>query len=147
MLTPLSSVWAGVAPGAAIGDRVRYLRNMKIHTVIIALLATASVVLANSTPEAEKHSERLLKSIETGDFVLFVQDGEPAFQKIEKKSFDSVVSQLATRMKEGYETTYLGTLDQQGYSVTLWKLDFSEGDDALATLSIKDGKVGGYWIK
>jgi hypothetical protein len=78
-----------------------------------------------------------LKSIETGDFELFVEDGEPAFQKIKKKNFDSVVTQLATRMKKGYEATYLGTLDQQGYSVTLWKLDFSEGDDALATLSIK----------
>ena len=32
--------------------------------------------------------------------------------------------------------------------VTLWKLSFKDGgDDALATLSLKDGKVGGYWIK
>jgi len=113
----------------------------------MTLVATASFALANPTSEAEKHSERLLKSIETSDYELFVQTGEPAFQKIKKKSFDSVVTQLAPRMKKGYEATFLGTLEQQGYSVTLWKLDFSEGDDALATLSIKDGKVGGYWIK
>ena len=120
---------------------------MKIKPIILILIATASAALADPTPEAEKHSQRLLKSIETADYDLFVQDGEPAFQKIEKTSFDSVVKQLAPRMKKGYEATYLGTLDRLGYSVTLWKLDFSEGDDALATLSIKDEKVGGYWIK
>jgi len=120
---------------------------MKISTFIITLLATTSIALANPSADAEKHSERLLKSIETSDYELFIQESEPAFQKIEKKAFDSVVAQLAPRMKKGYEATYLGTLNQQGYSVTLWKLDFSEGDDALATLSIKDGKVGGYWIK
>lgn len=120
---------------------------MKIRTIIIALFAMASVATADPASEAKTHSERLLKSIETSDYNLFIQDGAPAFQKIEKKNFDSVTEQLAPRMKKGYEVLFLGTLEQKGYSVTLWKLDFSEGDDALATLSIKDGKVGGYWIK
>jgi hypothetical protein len=39
---------------------------------------------------------------------LFVEDGEPAFKNIEKKQFDLVTAQLAPRMKEGYEVTYLG---------------------------------------
>ena len=50
-------------------------------------------------------------------------------------------------MKKGYKASYLGTLQQQGYTVTLWKLDFSDGDDALATLSMKNGLVGGYFIQ
>lgn len=96
---------------------------------------------------AKEHSERLLKSIKTDDFALFIQNAEKAFKKIDESTFNSVVTQLQPRLQEGYSVTYLGVLEQRGYDVTLWKIDFSEGDDALATLSIKDGKVGGYWIR
>jgi hypothetical protein len=44
--------------------------------------------------------------------------------------------------------TYLGDLNQGGYQVTLWRIRIkSSSDDLLATLSMKDGKVGGFWIK
>ena len=46
------------------------------------------------------------------------------------------------------DVKYLGDMRQQGYHVTLWRLRFKDGsDDALATLSMKGDKVGGYWIK
>ncbi|MEM0965385.1 MAG: hypothetical protein AAGJ81_04425 [Verrucomicrobiota bacterium] len=120
---------------------------MKRIAVLLTLLASATVALAAAPPGAEEESARLLRSIETGDYKLFLEISQPAFQTITKKDFDSVVAQLEPRMKDGFEVTYLGTLDQQGFAVTLWKLKFSKGDDALATLSMKDGKVGGYWIR
>ena len=67
---------------------------------------------------------------------------------MKKENFDAVSAQLAPRFKAGYTVTYLGDLQQQGFHVTLWKVSFQDGkDDALATLSVKDGKVGGFWIK
>ncbi|MEH2102821.1 MAG: hypothetical protein V7K76_24360 [Nostoc sp.] len=41
----------------------------------------------------------------------------------------------------------MGNLKQQGYQVYLWKLTFLDGgDDVLARLSLKDGKIGGFWL-
>jgi hypothetical protein len=59
-----------------------------------------------------------------------------------------VAAQLGPRFKAGYTATYLGDLNQKGFKITLWRLRFTDGgDDALATLSLKDGKIGGFWIK
>ena len=120
---------------------------MKLKSIIILLTLATSVAFGSPSPTAKKNSDRLLKSIETADFQLFLEDAEPEFKEIEKKSFDSVANQLRPRMKKGYEVFFLGTLSQRGYSVSLWKLKFSKGDDALATLCVKGDKVGGYWIK
>ena len=89
-----------------------------------------------------------LAAISSGDYAAFVADGDMAFKGIKKEQFDKVADQIGPRLKAGYEATYLGELNQGGYKVTLWRLRFSTGDDdSLATLSLKDGKVGGYWIK
>jgi hypothetical protein len=38
-------------------------------------------------------------------------------------------------------------LNQQGYTVYLWKLEFKDGkDDVLVTMAVRDGKVGGFWL-
>lgn len=67
---------------------------------------------------------------------------------LKKEQFEAVVSRLSAKLKNGYDLTYLGDLNQRGYEVTLWRIRFkSGGDDLLATLSMKDGKIGGFWIK
>ena len=104
---------------------------------------------AAPAPEAaEAASKRLIMAVEENDFEAFIKDGEPAFQQLDKKKFETVSKLLDKRMNGGYDVEYLGDLIQQGYQVTLWRLRFKDGsDDALATLSMKEGKVGGYWIK
>jgi hypothetical protein len=119
---------------------------MKIKIILLTLIVAASTAVGAPSPTAEENSNRLLESIETGDFELFTQNSEPAFKKIEEKAFAAVVKQMRPRMEKGYQVTFLGTLKQKGYSVTLWKIEFSKGDDALATLSIRGDKVGGYFI-
>ena len=116
---------------------------------LFALMLVMSSVHAGTPPAgAQVASDRLITALVGGDFEVFISNGEAAFQALPKKSFDSVVAQLAPRFKAGYEIGYLGELKQKGYQVTLWKISFKDGrDDSLATLSIKNGKVGGYWIK
>jgi hypothetical protein len=59
-----------------------------------------------------------------------------------------VSRQLAARLKQGYHATFLGQLDQQGYTVYLWKLSFDDKkDDHLVKMAVKDGKVGGFWVQ
>jgi hypothetical protein len=36
-------------------------------------------------------------------------------------------------------------LNQQGYIVYLWKLEFE--DDRLVTIAVKDGKVSGFFLR
>ena len=104
---------------------------------------------AAEPPEAAATaSKRLIKAVEKNDFDEFIRNGEPAFQNLDKKQFEAVSKQLDERMKGGYDVEYLGDMRQQGHHVTLWRLRFKDGsDDALATLSMKGEKVGGYWIK
>ncbi|MEI6323417.1 MAG: hypothetical protein WCP60_09965 [bacterium] len=123
---------------------------MKISSfVLVVVLGVLTALHASDAPsDAQAESTKLLNAISGGDYAAFIADGSDAFKGITKTQFDAVVAQLSTEMKAGYEATYLGDLNQKGYQVTLWRLRFSSGgDDLLATLSLKGGKVGGYWIK
>jgi hypothetical protein len=115
---------------------------------VLFLCAGMSLIAAEPPLEAKTASAQLLEAIVSGDYAAFVANGDAAFRGLTKPQFDAVAAQLGPHLKAGYESTYLGELNQKGFQVTLWRLRFqSGGDDALATLSLKDGKIGGFWIK
>ena len=120
---------------------------------LILLLATAFLfVVSTFATEAPAASQaevtKLVSAIASDNYAAFVVDGNAAFQALKKDQFESVVSQIGSKLKSGYDLTYLGDLNQRGYQVTLWRVRFKNGgDDLLATLSMKEGKVGGFWIK
>jgi len=123
-----------------------------MKTLTLALLASlvlACSVFATGVPTGSgAEATKLLSAISSDDYAAFVADGNAAFQALKKDYFQGVVSQLATKLRDGYDITYLGDLNQCGYQVTLWRIRIkSSSDDLLATLSMKDGKVGGFWIK
>jgi|CZKI01.1.fsa_nt_gi hypothetical protein len=114
-----------------------------------ALIGTAALASA-AEPQKEDaaFSAKLFTSIENSDYDAFVADGTSAFKGITKEQFEAVCVQLAPKLKAGHTVSFLGELKQHGFRVTIWKVSFIDGsDDALATLSVKDGKVGGFWIK
>jgi len=114
-----------------------------------AALFLAFSVCANDGPNGlQTEVPKLLSAIASDDYAGFVADGNAAFRGLKKEQFEVVVSELSSKLMAGYDLTYLGDLNQQGYQVTLWRIRFkSGGDDLIATLSMKDGKVGGFWIK
>lgn len=118
---------------------------------MVALLAGAGAHLAaaEETPkEDEAALSKLLEAVTTSDYAAFVADGEAPFQKLKKEQFAAVAAMVAPRLQAGYEVVFLGQLKQQGYRVTLWKLSFGDaGDDVLATLSMKDGMIGGFFLR
>jgi len=93
--------------------------------------------------------DKLLKAVEADDYGSFVADGTDTFKAaITKERLEMVSTHLAPRMKKGYECTYLGELKQQGYQVVLWKMTYKDGgDDTLARLVLKDGKVAGFVLQ
>ena len=123
---------------------------MKILTLslLTAFLFSVSVFAAEPPAASQAEATKLVTAIAFDNYAAFVADGNPAFQGLKKDQFESVVSQIGSNLKSGYDLAYLGDLNQRGYQVTLWRIRFKNGgDDLLATLSMKDGKVGGFWIK
>ncbi|PHJ54472.1 hypothetical protein VF14_34950 [Nostoc linckia z18] len=90
----------------------------------------------------------LINAVEQNNYNQFISQGNAAFKEaVTKQTFTQVSGQLAPRLKKGYSLVFLGNLNQQGYQVYLWKLTFKDsGDDILARLSLKDGKIGGFWL-
>lgn len=90
----------------------------------------------------------LINAVEQNNYTQFISQGNAAFKEgITRQTFTQVSGQLAPRIKKGYSAVFLGNLNQQGYQVYLWKLTFKDGsDDVLAKLSLKDGKIGGFWL-
>lgn len=113
------------------------------------LLLPAALSLAAETEAARTTVQQLLGAVQAQDYDAFVAQGTPEFKAgITRQMPEGVSAQLSERMKQGYDLTYLGDLRQQGHDVHLWRLRFKDGgDDTLARLSIKDGKVSGFWLQ
>jgi len=123
---------------------------MKITALLIACsLGLMTLLQAAEAPAGARAAlDQLVGALAAGDHASFVAGGDDAFCSLKKESFDAVSKQIAPLLKKGYETTYLGELNQKGYAVTLWKFSFKDGtDDMLGTLSLKNGKIGGFWIR
>ncbi len=91
----------------------------------------------------------LMTSIQDDDYAGFLVAVDDNFKAaLTKKMFDAVVAQLASRQKNGYEAIYLDHLKRGAYTTHLWKLAFRDGgDDILAEMSLKDGKIGGFFLR
>jgi hypothetical protein len=131
---------------------------MKLRTpsvVFVTFLLTvvfASVVQAKAPSQAQREFSKMIHALAGNDYDQFIADGDAAFKTaLTKASFSDVVSQVAPRLKKGYEATYLGKLKQHGLMVCLWKIDFDEGDDVLVRVIMKyDRKaniVSGFFLQ
>jgi hypothetical protein len=128
------------------------MNTKSIPSVVLAwfmcLIGSVTLSAATPAPEDATLSAKLITAVEKSDYAAFIADGEAPFQQMKKEQFESVCTKLAPRFKGGYAASYLEALKQKGYRVTLWKLSFNDGgDDMLVTLAVKDGKVGGFFIK
>jgi len=69
-------------------------------------------------------------------------------ESLTEADFAAVVEQIAPVLKQGFKTRYLGQMKQQGFDVYIWVVSIrGEEDEMLATLSMKDGKVGGFYLE
>ena len=112
------------------------------------LLASACLA-AGPEESARPVLDKLLKAVEANDYDSFVADGTAEVKAaLTKQMLEGVSAQMAPRMKKGYEAKYLGELKQSGCKVYLWKLAYKDGgDDTLARLTLKDGKVAGFLLQ
>jgi hypothetical protein len=126
------------------------IKTLRSIGLALAILAGGSAMLCAAEPVKEDAglATKLITAIENADYDTFIADGEAPFRQFTKVQFDVVAALLAPKLHSGYEVSYFGDLKKQGYRLSIWKISFKDGsDDLLATLSVKEGKVGGFYIK
>ena len=120
-----------------------------ISSVALFISLASSMVFAQAPQAAEATMKRMVSAIQANSLPDFLAPGDEAFQAgMTKEMLSSINQSLASRLGQGYGSTFLTRLKQQGFEVYVWKLEFKDGnDDVLVFLAVKDGKVGGFWLR
>lgn len=120
-----------------------------VFFVLSFFISTGFANTAKIGSTADSILTKILNAVENNDLNNFVADGDNQFKAaITKQMFEGVNAMIAPRMKKGYVVVPLGTLNQQGCQVYLRKLVFKDaGDDILARLILRDGKVAGFFFQ
>ena len=99
-------------------------------------------------PAVEDVFDELIGAIMDDNYTGFLLSVDENFRAaLTKPVFEKVVQQIGPLLKTNFKTTYLDQLQRDGYTVHLWKIEFETGNDLLAEVSIKDGKVGGFVLR
>jgi len=122
-----------------------------VMAAICGVMTLSAVVClaAGAEDSARPVLDKLLKAVQANDYGSFVADGTAEVKAaLTEQMLEGVSAQIAPRLKKGYGATYLGELKQSGCQVYLWKLTYKDGgDDTLAKLALKDGKVAGFLLQ
>ncbi len=123
--------------------------NCLIISAMFFLTFASPVVLAQAPEPVETTMKNMVSAILANSLTDFVSSGDQAFQAgMTKEMLSSINQSLASRLQQGYTTTFLTALRQQGFDVYVWKLEFKDGnDDVLVFMALKDKKVGGFWFR
>jgi hypothetical protein len=121
----------------------------QIALMIAIFLSCPFLLHAADGAQAEKIFKSLLAAQTAKDYNAFVADATDSLKAaLTKTQFDASSKILNQRTGGGYDTTFLGELNQHGYQVFLYRLRFKDGgDDMLGTMSLKDDKVGGIYFR
>ncbi len=128
-------------------------RRIIIVTFFLALVSPMGFAQGAQSAVAPQFAETTMKSmisaIQANSLPDFVAPGDDAFQAgMTKEMLSSINQSLASRLTQGYTSMFLTKLNQQGFEVYVWKLEFKDGnDDVLVFMAVKDGKVGGFWLR
>ena len=124
--------------------------NKYIKCLVLAATIGLTFVSAYAEPDQATQAafKKLMAATVSNNYDAFVTQCDSVMKAaLTKPMLEGVSEQIAPRAKQGYDAAYLGELNQNGYEVHLWRLRFKDGgNDILATMSVKDGKVGGFYL-
>jgi hypothetical protein len=124
---------------------LKFIRSTFVATALFAASVSSSYA-ADVSKEIEAVSKKMVHALETSNYEEFIADGDAGWKKVPKPSFDNMANGIGPRLKAGYTLSYLGEVKQGGAQVTLWRIAFKTGDDLLAKVAIKDGKVTSFGL-
>ena len=110
----------------------------------LCLLGASSRADEPNMNQADQIFRQLVSAQMADDYEAFVAQGTPQLKAaLTKTQVDAASAILGPRLKTGYDTDFLGELNQRGYQVYLYRLRFKQGDDVLATMTLKGSQVAG----
>lgn len=123
--------------------------NRRFSMIAVLVLTFISLSFAQPSQVVQTQFDIMLKSVKDNSYARFVSSGSEEFKsKYVPESFEMLRGFMAERLAQGYEATYLTSLNMRGYTVFLWKLSFQDsGDDSLVSLSVANGFVAGFLIQ
>ncbi|HEX8875097.1 MAG TPA: hypothetical protein VF780_10760 [Nitrosospira sp.] len=130
--------------------RSLFLSRSRFILLFIVLIGLAPhLVFAQAPQPVETIMKNMLSAIQDNSLPDFVASGDSEFQGgMTQQILDGIRQPVASRLKQGYTATFVTELNQQGFMVYLWKLEFRDkNDDVLVTMALKDGKVSGFWLR
>lgn len=115
--------------------------------VLVPGLATAQGAKADKS--IQKTFDRLLEAIKGKDRDAFVANATDAVKEgTSQETMDAFDKNLGSRLKKGFQATYLCELNIMEYKIYLWKMTFTDGgDDMVIRLAFKDGKLAGFFLQ
>lgn len=128
----------------------RFLQYIFGCMALLAALAMAPATQAASAGGAGDQPvvQQLLDAMGQKNYQAFVSQGTPEFAALGEAPFMQVANAVGPRLQQGYSIEHLGNLRQQGLDISVWKISFKDqGDDLLATLNVRDGRVGGFFLR
>jgi hypothetical protein len=126
---------------------------MKLGKVLLIgfvfALGSTPVRALDPDPAVKKTFDKLIDAVKANDRAAFIAEGTDAVKEgMTEKIMDGTSKLLGTRLKKGYEATYLCQLKIADRQVHLWKMTFKDGgDDMLIRVVLKDGKVDGFFLQ
>ena len=115
--------------------------------VAIVLAAIVNAASAQAPSPLEDTMKRMLSAAQSKALDDFVAQADPQAKLALSKQMQEINQELGPRLKQGYASAYWGSLNQDGFEVHVWKLQFRDGkDDYLLTMAVKDRKVAGMWV-
>ena len=115
---------------------------------LLLILSTLPAFAADPAPEVDAAFRQILTATIENDYDKFITGTDTAIQATLKKEDLAVVSmKIRSRVEKGYTLFYFGSYQASGHIVHLWKIMFQAGgDDVLATMSRKDGRISGFYL-
>ncbi len=126
------------------------LQQIRLAPIAVAalLVMTPCLHAAEADAAVQKQAKKLLTALMDNDAKSFAADGTEQFKTAPPEVVASASHMYGTRLKTGYELTYLTELKQKGCEVYLWKIVCKDGgDDLVARLVLKGDKVAGFFFQ
>jgi len=116
--------------------------------LFVGAVACAAIA-AEPPPAVQKHFEKLLAAMEAKDRAAFVENATDAVRDGTTEAvMAAIADKVGKRLQQGHQATYLCQLKQLAHEVHLWKISFQDGgDDLVARMVLKDGKLAGFFFQ
>ncbi len=122
-----------------------------ILSIFLTLIVASLEAIAEEAPKDEAFIlVTLLEATQSNDLIKFESVCDEVVKTVmTTETLKQVSEQLSPLMKDGYNKVYMGVLNRGMINTYYWKLDFDKEStpDMLAELSIKDGRVTGFFIR